>query len=177
MPAPSEPDPRVALAWGLAVFPMPPGAKRPEPGWRGTIVTDSACLRHWPAGANVGVGCRVSGVVGVDLDRHERDTDGIARFAALCADRGQPWPDTLTVATPHGRHLYFRAPAGRTVLSTSHGRSGLGAGIDTRAPGRRTGGYLVGPDSVVGGQPYIITCSSPIAMLPPWLADLLCVHS
>ena len=46
----------------------------------------------------------------LDLDRHDRGPDGIAAFAALCRVYGQPWPDTLTVATPHnGLHLYLAA--------------------------------------------------------------------
>lgn len=168
----------MALGYGLAVFPMPPGHKRPEPGWRDTIITDPAFLRAWPPGANVGVACRASGVVGLDLDRHDGGPDGVATFAGLCADRGQLWPDTLTVATPHGGlHIYFRVPHGCTVLSTSHGRSGLGAGIDTRAPGRRSGGYLAGPGSVVDGHRYTITRAREIATLPPWLANLLCAES
>jgi hypothetical protein len=75
--------------------------------------------RTWPDGANIGVGCRASGVIGLDLDRHDGGPDGVAVFAALCRVYGQPWPDTLTVATPHdGRHLYFRIPPGTAAAST-----------------------------------------------------------
>ena len=38
----------------------------------------------WPDGANIGVGCRASNIVGIDLDRHDSGPDGIATFAALC---------------------------------------------------------------------------------------------
>src|SRR5580704_4823110 len=75
--------------------------------------------RTWPDGANIGVGCRASGVIGLDLDRHDGGPDGVAVFAALRRVYGQPWPDTLTVATPHdGRHLYFRIPPGTAAAST-----------------------------------------------------------
>jgi bifunctional DNA primase/polymerase-like protein len=97
----------------------------------------------------------------------------VARFGALCAELGAGWPDTLTVATPAGLHLYFRVPVGVTVGSTSGGRSALGAGIDTRGPGRRTGGYLVGPGSVVNGARYTVVRDSTIAELPVWLVVLL----
>ena len=40
--------------------------------------------RTWPDGANIGVGCRASGVIGLDLDRHDGGPDGVAVFAALC---------------------------------------------------------------------------------------------
>lgn len=163
------PDPRPAIAAGLAVFPLPPGGRRPEPGWQQLAGRD---LTNWPAGANIGVGCRASDVVGVDLDRHPGQADGVLRFAHLCQQH-DGWPDTLTVATPSGGiHLYFRA-AGRPIISTSGARSPLGPGIDTRGPGRRTGGYLIGPGSIVAGRAYTISHSRAIADLPAWLAVLL----
>jgi hypothetical protein len=151
----SSPDPAAAVARGLAVFPLPPGAKRAGPGWQRRCTADPGVLaRTWPHGANIGVGCRASGIVGIDLDRRD---DGTDTFAALCAVYGQPWPDTLTVATPHdGRHLYFRVyfrvPPGLAAASAI----GRWPGIDIRAPGYRTGGYLAGPGSVVDGAAYVM---------------------
>jgi Bifunctional DNA primase/polymerase, N-terminal len=78
---------------------------------------------------------------------------------------GQPWPDTLTVATPHdGGHLYFRIPPDTAAASTIS----RWPGIDMRAPGYRTGSYLADPGSVVDGAEYV-----PAAPLPRWLASLL----
>jgi len=77
---------------------------------------------------------------------------------------GQPWPDTLTIATPHaGLHLYFRIPPGTAVASTIS----RWPGIDIRASGYRSGGYLAGPGSVVGGAEYVIEHDVPAAPLPP----------
>ena len=168
------PDPIPVIERGLAVFPLPPGGRRPLPGWQDRCVSDPALVRRlWVPGDNIGVGCRASSLVGIDLDCHQ-GANGIAVFERLCAAHRQPWPDTLTVRTPHGGlHLYFRVPVGRTIGSTSGGRAGLGPGIDTRGPGRRRGGYLVGPGSVVDGTPYVITRDAPILELPAWLADLL----
>jgi hypothetical protein len=121
------------------------------------------------AAGNVGVGCRASGVVALDLDRHAGGADGIAAFAAACAAHGTTWPDTFTVRTPRGGlHLYFRAPAGPVASGP-----GPWPGTDVRAPGYRTGGYLVGPGSVIGDIPYLIERDAPIAALPAWLAKLL----
>jgi hypothetical protein len=177
------PDPAVALAAGLAVFPLPPGGRRPAPGWQQRCTRDPAALRRWwPPGANVGVGCRASGVVGLDLDRHGHDVDGVDQLAAVCAAHAQPWPDTLTVRTPSGGlHLYFRVPTGVTIGSTSGGRSALGSGIDTRGPGRHSGGYLVGPESIVDSRWYVIDdtnagASTAIQPLPAWLTLLLAEH-
>ena len=126
--------------------------------------------RTWPDGANIGVGCRASGIVGLDLDRHDGGPDGVAVFAALCRIYGQPWPDTLTVATPHsGQHLYFRILPGLAVASTDqpvarhrHPRARL---PDRRLPRR--------PGSVVDGAEYRIDRDVPAAPLPRWLASLL----
>ena len=59
---------------------------------------------------NVGIGCWMSGVVGLDSDvadgRHHTDVDGADTLAAQCAAHRQPWPDTLAIGTPSGgRHL------------------------------------------------------------------------
>jgi len=71
----------------------------------------------------------------------------------------QPWPDTLTVATPHdGRHLYLRIPPASTISRWP--------GIDIRAPGYRTGSYLADPGSVVDGAEYVIDRDVPAAPLP-----------
>jgi Bifunctional DNA primase/polymerase, N-terminal len=100
-------------------------------------------------------------VVGLDLDLHPGLPDGVARFHGLC-DRhaGGPdcdgWPDTLTVVTASGgQHLYYRT-AGLPIGSASGDRSPLGPGIDVRGPGRRSGGYLVGPGSTIAGRPYTV---------------------
>lgn len=161
-----------AAARGLALFPLPAGGRRPEPGWHQRCTTDPGRVRRMWAAGNVGVGCRASDVVGLDLDRHA-GVDGAASFAAACAAHGAAWPDTLTIRTPHGGlHLYFRAGR-RPIGSRSGGRTGLGPGVDTRGPGRRAGGYLVGPGSTVGGVAYVVERDLAVAELPMWLADLL----
>ena len=165
------PDPLAVTALGLAVFALPPGSKRAEPGWTRRCTADPAALAaSWRPGDNVGVGCRASRIVGVDLDRHkDGGPDGCETFAALCARARAPWPATLAVRTAHGGlHLYFRAPGAPVA-------SGIGVwpGIDIRAPGFRLGGYLAGPGSVVDGRPYAVEREAPIGDLPAWLAALL----
>jgi hypothetical protein len=40
--------------------------------------------RTWPDRANIGVGCRASGIVGLDLDRHDDGgPDGVVAFTVL----------------------------------------------------------------------------------------------
>ncbi|MFD4407624.1 bifunctional DNA primase/polymerase [Nocardia sp. NPDC058499] len=164
-----------AVGHGLAVFDLPPSEKRPGPGWQQRATTDPEQVRRWLAAeCNLGVGCRASAVMGLDLDRHGDDADGIASFEALCTRHCHDWPTTLTTATPRaGIHMYFRVPADIVVLSTSGGTAGLGPGIDTRGPGRRSGGYLLAPGSVVPAGAYTLARNCPIADLPDWLASLL----
>ncbi|MFI2207659.1 bifunctional DNA primase/polymerase [Streptomyces sp. NPDC020192] len=161
-------------ARGLAVFPLPPGGRKPTGPWRSQCLTDPERVQEfWREGDNIGVGCRASHVVGLDLDI-EGDADGQAVLAALAERLGEDWPDTLTVATPSGgRHLYFAVADGCTIGSFSGGRSPLGPGIDVRGPGLRSGGYLIGPGSVVGGKPYVIVRDVPVQPLPRWIGNRL----
>lgn len=100
--------------------------------------------------------------------------NGIETLRTQCEDHGEDWPDTFTVMTPsEGLHLYFRVPADCTIGSSTTGRSPLGRGIDVRGPGRRSGGYLLGPGSVLSGLGYVITQDVPVAPLPQWIATLL----
>jgi hypothetical protein len=187
-------DDRERLLWaatalaerGWRVFPCQPGGKRPalRADWEHRATTDTGRIaRCWRAGPyNIGVACGPSGLIVIDLDtpkpgeakpdRWARDTgvnDGADVLAALCDAEGQPWPagTTFTVATPSGgTHLYFTAPPALTLRNTARK---LGWLIDTRA----TGGYVVGPGSVIGCTPYTIVNPDPPEPLPAWLAARL----
>lgn len=179
---------------GLAVFPgaVPsgdshghaPGSKGDCPrckaekqpvitDWPNKATSDKAIIAtHWRPRANIGVGCRKSGLLVIDLDRHNPAADGIDTFTRLCEAREHPWPSTLSAATPgDGLHLYFWAPPGRQLGNSS---KKLGPGIDTRGPGSGNGGgYVLGPGSIVGGKAYTIIRDEPIIPLPGWLIELL----
>lgn len=151
---------------GLAVFPLPAGGRVPERGWQKatTLTPDPA---DFPRATNIGVGCRASRVVVLDLDV----PDGITSYESLCAQWKLDIPPTLTVNTPSGgRHVYFRAGEECTIGSASHV---LRRGIDVRGPGATQGGYVVGPGSVVAGKAYTIAVDAPIAPLPAWLKSLI----
>src|SRR3954447_22816116 len=77
----TNPDPRVLLALGLAVFPLPVGGTTARRGGERTIVGGAEALGGWPVGANVGVPCRVNSLVVLDLDR-KGGVDGAAVLAA-----------------------------------------------------------------------------------------------
>jgi hypothetical protein len=162
------------LLRGLMLFDLPHGSRKARPGWQerstGSVDQVMAWMR---AGHNLGVGCRASEVAVLDLDQHPFRPSGLLMFSDLCRHYGVEWPATLTSVTPRGQHLFFRMPAGRVVLSLSGPRSPLGPGIDVRGPGRKTGGYVVAPGSVVPAGEYRILRDHPIADLPTWLADTI----
>jgi bifunctional DNA primase/polymerase-like protein len=163
---------RAAIRRGLAVFPLPVGGRVPERGWQRLATLDEAVLPELLAGHGVGIGCRASNVVALDLDVHDGDGPGV--LAALADRLGEQVPATFTVTTPSGgRHLYFRVPADCTIASSSGDRSPLGPGIDVRGPGRRSGGYLVGPGSLVSGRSYVILHDVPVMPLPEWIGSRL----
>ena len=174
---------------GWFVFPTRPGGKEPRPGlsWPDAATADPARLAHarWRPGENYGIAAKPSGLVIVDLDkpkpgyelphrwRHWQDEPGIHDgwdvLAALAERAGMPWPCTLTARTPSGgAHLYYRAPAGRSI-----GNKPLGPMIDVRGGGEGNGGYVLGPGSVLNGRTYEIADEQSPQPLPGWVADLL----
>jgi hypothetical protein len=155
-------------------------------GWEPRATLDERRIRRaWTTTPwNIGIACGPARLVVVDLDTPkpgdtpppEWDRPGIVTgadvLAALCDEAGQPYPaDTWTVATPSGgAHLYFTAPGeGPELRNTRGGNGGLGWLVDTRA----AGGLVVAPGSTVNGRPYTVTCDTPPAPLPGWLAERL----
>lgn len=191
-PNPEPADDRERLMWaatalaerGWHVFPCQPGGKRPVVrDWERRATTDTARIaRCWTAGPyNIGIACGPSRLVVIDLDKPKAgqakpDTlshvtgicDGADVLADLCAREHQPWPSgTFTVTTPSGGiHMYYNATASPALRNTA---ARLGWLIDTRA----TGGYVLGPGSVIGRNPYAIADPAPPGPLPAWLAARL----
>lgn len=161
---------------GLSVFPLPAWGRVPGPGWQKVATADPERIRElFVSGGNIGVACRASRVVVLDLDRHGDGPEGVVGWEALCVQHRQEQPATFTVLTPHsGLHLYFRAPVGTVITSSSGHRRGLPPGIDVRAPGRRSGGYILGPGSqVANAGRYRIARDVPVAPMPEWLTRVL----
>ncbi len=161
-------------ARGWPVFPVRPGAKKPPvfKRWPDHASTDPARIRRWwdeaPA-RNVAIATGPAGLCVIDLDpRHMSPpatgfADAVARLASAST---APVPVTWTVATPHGWHLYYAAPA-TPRLPCTIGR--LGDGIDTRAHG----GYVIAPGSRTRHGHYTVIADHPVAELPTELVTLL----
>lgn len=181
---------------GLRVLPLWPRTKIPalhgkddcpgtgeccdgHAGWEQRATTDPARIRAWWQACpelNVAIATGASGLHVLDLDRaageaapepwrdarHGRDV-----LARIAADTGQPYPgDTYTVRTPHGYHLYFRAPQVPRLPNTV----GL---VGWRIDSRGHGGYVLAPGSVTRDGTYRVHADQPIADLPGWLVPLL----
>jgi hypothetical protein len=169
-----------AVSRGWCVFPVAPGGKTPLVArWELRATTDRAQIHRWWGGGaplNIGVATGRSGLVVVDLDGGHGDTapaefagakDGaeVLEILARRAGSAPPW-DTYSVATPNGRHLYFRAPLGLELRNTV---SALGWRVDTRA----NGGFVVAAGSRRAEGWYRLLHRGPVAELPGWLVEAL----
>jgi hypothetical protein len=112
-------------SWALAyasidyfIFPLAPGTKFPLQGSHGhhDATTDPALIQEWwrlCRSRNVALNCKKSGIVALDLDRH--DADGVANFQTLAGY--EPLPLTPTALTGNiddqnlcGFHYIFKHP-------------------------------------------------------------------
>ncbi|MEV4927884.1 bifunctional DNA primase/polymerase [Streptomyces roseoverticillatus] len=178
-----------AAEHGWHVHPLRPGAKGsalhgerscPRTGecagghrkWEQRATTDPDRIRRaWTAGAfNVGIATGPAGLLVVDLDVPKDGSDapcGATSFKALCERAGVSWPVTYTVRTPSaGLHLYFQAPAGIRLPSTT---KTVAPNIDTRA----WGGNIVAAGSTTAQGTYETVNDGPAIALPDWLLHQL----
>ena len=159
-----------AVARGWMVFPLRPGSKRPAiAAWPDQATTDHDRITAWWArnpSYNIGIATGPSDLHVIDLDiRPDRDgADALYALAASASTRASLL--TFAVATPHGRHLYYRVSTGMHLPNTA---SRIGAGIDSRGHG----GYVVAAGSRIGPDTYRILSARSPTMLPPWLVELL----
>ena len=170
----------VAAGRGWSVFPLVTSEKTPAVrGWEQRATTDRRQIYRWWAsgsGFNVGIACGPSGLVVIDLDERGGEEPpekfagargGEEVFATLAEAAGASVPvDTYTVATPSGRHLYYRAPGDQVVRNSA---GALGWRVDIRA----AGGYVVAAGSHREGGAYQIVRHRPAAALPAWLRTML----
>lgn len=130
---------------GWYIFPLRPRKKTPACKWRDESTNNLAeaeklFARHFGVDANVGVDCGKSGLVVIDLDRHEK-ADGVAAWEALKGAHNFSDTEALVTETPSGgRHVIFTDPTDGAIRN-SVGQ--LAPGVDVRA----SGGYIVAPPS------------------------------
>ncbi|MBF6328440.1 bifunctional DNA primase/polymerase [Nocardia transvalensis] len=164
---------------GWFVFPLRPGHKTPAPlqlraadgttcTWPQYATTDPDRIRRWWSGRrryNTAIATGPSNLHVIDIDSNHPGEGSLDRLTQL-APPHTPVPPTFTVKTPHGRHLYFRAPT-EPPLRCTVGR--IAVGIDSRG----IGGYVVAAGSATPHGLYQVIDPSPVASLPAWLVDRL----
>jgi hypothetical protein len=150
----------------LKLFPLRRDSKLPAVKAFSDAATDDAAqhAKWWAKGErNLGVATGPSGLVVIDTDQKD-GKDGLGALRALAGSHVADLDKTLVVESPTGsRHFYFRG----APVANSAGK--LGIGVDVRSKG----GLVVAPGSTIGGQPYHVVNSAPIADLPQWLVDAI----
>ncbi|MEW6628521.1 MAG: phage/plasmid primase, P4 family [Pseudomonadota bacterium] len=147
---------------GFSVFPLKPRDKRPALKWEAyqTERASPDLVRRWSQmESNIGIATgAVSGLVVLDLDSDEAVQEAERRGI----------PNTITVKTGKGLHVYFQHPG--TEIGN---RAGILPGWDIRGDG----GYVVAPGSVHPSGAIYEWQNPPglfeLAPLPDWLADML----
>lgn len=110
---------------------------------------------------NVGVDCGRSRLVVLD-------EDAPGELERLCLTQRRELPETLTVSTGKGRHVYYRQ------LGDVPFTNAVGGLRDYRIDVRGRGGYVIGPGSLhQTGRIYTVASAAPIAPVPKWIAELL----
>lgn len=192
---------------GLYIFPVAPSLKVPHAkagyrdaagdfhGWGETATNDlNQILTFWTKVdpyANIGVACKPSELLVVDLDKAKEPGKLVGTdWAYLHEGYGdyvhgeEVWdemvyklgggqvPQTYAVRTGSGgTHLYFQWPAHWGPISQASPVKGI---VDVRGNGGQWGGYVLGEGSVTDSGPYYHLfngCGPQIA--PEWLRRLV----
>jgi hypothetical protein len=160
------------IAHGLSVILLKPNSK--ELAVEGVKLREwkpapEEVVGYWQDNPNYGVGIvcgKVSGIVVLDIDDEEK-------FGVALEAIGEKLPDTPTVRTRKGWHLYFRYPANR-IVGKKDRLNDWGAEL------RGDGCYVVAPPTEIDGHRYhwvkrngqlMALGEVPMAECPEWLLD------
>ena len=155
-----------AAKLGWPTFKLGYMQKIPLPGSNGfkDATTDIGTLVDWFNDNRWNIGLATGGQAGlvvVDIDTKNGGDDSIE---SLQGEHGL-LPDTATVKTGSGWHLYYKAPDGVDIPPSA---GNLGYGIDIRG----TGGYVVYPPSIhPNGQRYQWINDIGVSPAPSWLVE------
>lgn len=199
-----------AQARGFWIFPVARNDKVPHRlagyrdaagafhGWGETATNDINQIVHFwtqvDPHANIGIACKPSQLLVVDLDEAKEDyqlrgteweylhaatprADGVLLFDEMVYKLGEgdqaAW-DTYSVRTRSGGlHLYYRWPASWSRISQASPVKGV---VDVRGNGGQYGGYVLAEGSRVGDGEYRPDVSGgkfPIALPPQWIRQLV----
>ncbi len=182
------------------VFPVARNAKVPHPAagqWGLTATNDINKIVHFWTNidpqANIGVACKPSDLLVIDLDVAKEDfqprgtewahlhdaygprVNGEEVFDEMAYKLGGDAPSdliTYSVRTRSGGlHLYYRWPAHWPRISQASPVKGI---VDVRGNGGQYGGYVLGEGSRVDGGEYVVEGGAGVSLpLPPQWIRLL----
>lgn len=159
---------RAATARGWRFLPVQARGKRPlVHKWQKVATSDLNQLAAW---AHQFPGCNWGLATGPSSGVFVLDVDGEPGLAALVPyeHQGNPLPETLTVKTARGNHLYFNWPKDIEIRNSANK---LAKGLDIRGEN----GFVVFPPSVHANSAHyeFVEASEQIADAPDWLLKLI----
>lgn len=197
-----------AQARGLHIFPVARGAKTPHPaagfrdaegdfhGWGETATNDRARIEyfwtHIDPQANLGIACKPSQLLVVDLDLAKEDfllrgteweylhsvygprVNGEDLLDEMAYKLGGDHPSDLATYSVRtgsgGLHLYYRWPSFWPQTSQASPVKGL---IDVRGNGGQWGGYVLAEGSRTEAGVYRVVTDVQPGLPPQWIRDLV----
>lgn len=201
-----------AHAAGFHVFPVARNDKIPhrfssyrdiagvQHGWGETATNDISRIIHFwtkvDREANIGIACKPSQLLVIDLDQAKEDwklrgtewaylhegygpkVSGEAVWDEMVFklvqgdDDNEDWSATYQVRTGSGGiHLYYRWPAHWPKISQASPVKGI---VDVRGNGGQYGGYVLAEGSVTSSGPYHeLYTGFPVALTPKWIRRLV----
>lgn len=191
-----------AQAMGLHIFPVARGAKVPHRmagQWGETATNDVDRIFYFWSSidpyANIGVACKPSQLLVVDLDQAKEDYklrgteweylhDGYGprvsgeevfdEMAYKLYDEdgdADSYLNTFTVRTGSGGlHLYYRWPTHWPTISQASPVKGI---VDVRGNGGQYGGYVLGAGSETEAGVYHVTAPYAVELPPRWIRRLV----
>lgn len=188
-----------AIERGFHIFPVAQGSKVPHRlagEWGSTATNDpNRVIQFWTSidpNANIGVACKPSSLLVVDLDIAKEDwklrgtewehlhtvygprVSGEELFDEMEYKLGEGPRiafDTYTVRTGSGgRHLYYRWPANWPRISQASPVKGI---VDVRGNGGQWGGYVLAEGSRTEAGEYGESENFPVTLPPVWIRQLV----
>lgn len=186
-----------AQARGFHIFPVAAGLKVPHRfagKWGETATNDiSQIIRFWTQAdpnANVGIACKPSQLLVIDLDRAKEDfklrgtdwaylhdgygprVDGVEVFDEMVFKLGAgQHPVTYSVLTGSGgHHLYYRWPSHWPAISQASPVKGI---VDVRGNGGQYGGYVLAEGSRTESGVYVCEDPAEPGLPPEWIRHLV----
>lgn len=190
-----------AISRGFHIFPVAAGAKVPHPqagAWGETATNDPNRVAYFwtrvDRRANIGIACKPSNLLVVDLDTAKEDwklrgtewellhsvygprvsgEDLFDEMEYKLGDGPRETQNTYRVRTGSGgMHLYFRWPASWPRISQASPVKGI---VDVRGNGGQWGGYVLGEGSVTDAGEYRLDgyAHRTVHLPPVWIRQLV----